>query len=170
MLTITIEKHTLYININLLKSRFKSAIITILKALTMFLTIAGILVIIGTAETSDNHNISLSQITIHLLQGFFLCGVAWVLNFIKLVIEWRRIFIYKLLYTCGGGNMIKTLSINSKKIIFNRIIDIIPTAEASAIYNFLDAELYDNSMYDNLNDLYNDITNSYVEIFNRRGY
>lgn len=66
--------------------------------------------------------------------------------------------------------MIKTLSINSKKIIFNRIIDIIPTAEASAIYNFLDAELYDDSMYDNLNDLYNDITNSYVEIFNRRGY
>ena len=66
--------------------------------------------------------------------------------------------------------MIKTLSINSKKIIFNRIIDIIPTAEASAIYNFLDAELYDDSMYDNLNDLYNDIINSYVEIFNRRGY
>lgn len=66
--------------------------------------------------------------------------------------------------------MIKTLSINSKKIIFNRIIDIIPTAEASAIYNFLDAELYDDSMYDNLNDLYNDITNSYIEIFNRRGY
>ena len=66
--------------------------------------------------------------------------------------------------------MIETLSINSKKIIFNRIIDIIPTAEASAIYNFLDAELYDDSMYDNLSDLYNDITNSYVEIFNRRGY
>ena len=66
--------------------------------------------------------------------------------------------------------MIKTLSINSKKIIFNRIIDIIPTAEASAIYNFLDAELYDDSMYDNLNDLYNDITNSYIEMFNRRGY
>lgn len=66
--------------------------------------------------------------------------------------------------------MIKTLSINSKKIIFNRIIDIIPTAEASAIYSFLDAELYDDSMYDSLNDLYNDITNNYVEIFNRRGY
>ena len=66
--------------------------------------------------------------------------------------------------------MIKTLSINSKKIIFNRIIDIIPTAEASAIYSLLDAELYDDAMYDNLNDLYNDITNSYVEIFNRRGY
>ena len=80
------------------------------------------------------------------------------------------ILLGKLLYTCGGGNMIKTLSINSKKIIFNRIIDIIPTAEASAIYNFLDAELYDGSMYDNLKDLYNDITNSYVAIFNKRGY
>ena len=66
--------------------------------------------------------------------------------------------------------MIKTLSINSKKIIFNRIIDIIPTAETSAIHSFLDAELYDDSMYDNLSDLYNDITNNYVDIFNRRGY
>lgn len=65
--------------------------------------------------------------------------------------------------------MMKKLSINSKKIIFNRIIDIIPTAEASAIHNLLNGELYDDSMYDNLNDLYNDIVSNYVEIFNRRG-
>ena len=87
MLTITTEKQTLYINIDLLKSRLKSAIITILKALTTILTIAGIFWIIGTAGASDNYNIPFTQIIIQLLQGFFLCGVAWVLNFIKLVIE-----------------------------------------------------------------------------------
>ena len=87
MLTITTEKHTLYINIDLLKSRFKSAIITILKAFTTILTIAGIFWIIGTAGASDNYNIPFTQIIIQLLQGFLCCGVAWVLNFIKLVIE-----------------------------------------------------------------------------------
>ena len=87
MLTITTEKHTLYINIDLLKSRLKSAIITILKALTTILTIAGIFWIIGTAGASDNNNITTSQTITQLLQGFLCCGVALVLNFIKLVIE-----------------------------------------------------------------------------------
>lgn len=87
MLTITTEKHTLYININLLKSRLKNVIITLLKASTTILTIIGIFWIIGTAGASDNNSIPFTQIIIQLLQGFFLCGVAWVLNFIKLVIE-----------------------------------------------------------------------------------
>lgn len=87
MLTITTEKQTIYINIDLLKSRFRSAIITLLKALTTVLTIAGILVILGTAGASDNNSIPFTQIIIQLLQGFLCCGVAWVLNFIKLVIE-----------------------------------------------------------------------------------
>ena len=87
MLTITTEKQTIYINIDLLKSRLKSAIITTLKALTTALTIAGIFWIIGTAGASDNNTIPFSQIIIQLLQGFLCCGVAWVLNFIKLVIE-----------------------------------------------------------------------------------
>lgn len=87
MLTITTEKHTLYINIDLLKSRFKSAFITILKAFTAVLTIAGILWFIVTAGASDNYNIPFTQIITQLLQGFLCCGVAWVLNFIKLVIE-----------------------------------------------------------------------------------
>ena len=87
MLTITTEKHTLYINIDLLKSRFKSAVITLLKVLAVILTIAGIFWIIGTAGASDNYNMPFTQIIIQLLQGFLCCGVAWVLNFIKLVIE-----------------------------------------------------------------------------------
>jgi len=87
MLTITTEKHTLYININLLKSRFKSAFITILKVLTFVLAFSGVIWIIGTAGASDNYNIPFSQIITQLLQGFLCCGIAWFLNFIKLVIE-----------------------------------------------------------------------------------
>lgn len=87
MLTITYNTKKLYINIDLLKSRFKSAVITLLRVSTTILTIAGILVILGTAGASDNYNIPFTQTIIQLVQGFSLCGVAWVLNFIKLVIE-----------------------------------------------------------------------------------
>ncbi len=87
MLTITTEKQTIYINIDLLKSRLKSAFITLLKVLTYILAFAGIFWIIGTAGASDNNSIPFTQIIIQLLHGFLCCGVAWVLNFIKLVIE-----------------------------------------------------------------------------------
>ena len=87
MLTITYNAKKIYINIDLLKSRLKSAIITLLKASTYILAFAGIFWIIGTVGASDNNTITLSQIIMQLLQGFFLCGFAWVLNFIKLVIE-----------------------------------------------------------------------------------
>lgn len=87
MLTITTEKQTIYINIDLLKKRIKSVFITLLKVSTYILAFAGIFWIIGTAGASDNNNIPFSQIIIQLLQGFFFCGIAWVLNFIKLVIE-----------------------------------------------------------------------------------
>ena len=87
MLTITTEKQTIYINIDLLKSRFKSAFITLLKVSTYILAFAGIFWIIGTAGASDNNSIPFTQIITQLLQGFLCCGIAWVLNFIKLVIE-----------------------------------------------------------------------------------
>lgn len=86
MLTITTEKQVIYINIDLLKKRIKSAIITLLKVSTYILAFVGIFWIIGTAGASDNNTITTSQLFIHLLQGFFFCGIAWVLNFIKLVI------------------------------------------------------------------------------------
>ena len=87
MLTITTEKHTLYINIDLLKKRFKNAIIALLRVLTFILAFAGIFWIIGTAGASDLDNITISQTIKQILQGILYCGVAWVLNFIKLVIE-----------------------------------------------------------------------------------
>jgi len=87
MLTITTEKQTIYINIDLLKSRFKSAVITILKILTFLCAFCGVIWIIGTAGTSDNNNIPFTQIITQLLQGFLCCGIAYILNFIKLVIK-----------------------------------------------------------------------------------
>lgn len=87
MLTITTEKQTIYINIDLLKNRLKNAVITILKVLTFLCAFSGVIWIIGTAGASDNNSIPFTQIIIQLLQGFLCCGVAWVLNFIKLVVK-----------------------------------------------------------------------------------
>ena len=87
MLTISTEKHTLYINIDLLKKRLKSAFITLLKVSTFILAFAGIFWIIGTAGASDIDEITISQTIKQILQGLLCCGIAWVLNFIKLVIE-----------------------------------------------------------------------------------
>ena len=87
MLTITTEKQVIYININLLKKRLKSAFITLLKVSTFILAFSGIFWIIGTVGASDIDKITISQTIKQILQGFFLCGIAWVLNFIKLVIK-----------------------------------------------------------------------------------
>ena len=87
MLTITTEKQIIYINIDLLKKRLKSAFITILKVSTFILSFAGIFWILGTVGASDNNNIPFTQIIMQLLQGVLCCSVAWILNFIKLVIE-----------------------------------------------------------------------------------
>lgn len=87
MLTITTEKQVIYININLLKKRFKNDIISLLKVSTFILAFAGIFWTIGTAGASDNYNIPFTQIITQILQGVLCCGVAWALNFIKLVIE-----------------------------------------------------------------------------------
>ena len=87
MLTISTEKQTIYINIDLLKKRIKNVFITLLKVSTYILAFAGIFWIIGTVGASDNNTITTSQLFIQLLQGFLCCGIAWVLNFIKLVIE-----------------------------------------------------------------------------------
>ena len=87
MLTITTEKQVIYINIDLLKKRLKSVFIALLRVSAFILAFAGIFWIIGTAGASDNDLIPFTQIVIQIFQGFLFCGIAWVLNFIKLVIE-----------------------------------------------------------------------------------
>ena len=88
MLTITTEKQVIYINLDLLKSRLKRAVLKLLKVLIFVCGFSGVIWIIGTAGASDNNTIIILQTIKQILQGFLCCGVAWVLNFIKLVIEY----------------------------------------------------------------------------------
>ena len=87
MLTITTEKQTIYINIGLLKSRLKSAFITLLKVLTFICGFGGAIIMLRGAGLHENNTITFTQAILRILQGFLCCGVAWVLNFIKLIIE-----------------------------------------------------------------------------------
>ena len=83
MLTITTEKQVIYINLDLLKSRLKKAVISLLKVLSIASGFCGAFWILGTAGASDNNIITFNQILIQLMQGVILCGVGYSLNFIK---------------------------------------------------------------------------------------
>ena len=87
MLTITYNTKKIYVNIDLLKKRLKNAIITILKVLTFLCGFGGFLIMLSGAGLYENNTITFSQAILRIIQGGFVCGVAWVLNFIKLVIE-----------------------------------------------------------------------------------
>lgn len=87
MLTITYNTKKIYININLLKSRFKSAITTILKVLIFICGFGGFLIMLSGAGLHENNTITFLQAILRIIQGGFVCGVAWVMNFIKLVIK-----------------------------------------------------------------------------------
>ena len=87
MLTITTEKQTIYINIELLKSRFKNAVITILKALVFICGFGGAIIMLRGAGLHENNTITFLQAILRIIQGGFVCGIAYILNFIKLIIE-----------------------------------------------------------------------------------
>lgn len=76
MLTITTLTKTIYIDIELLKSRFKRTVKALLKVLTITSGVAGALWVIG--ATSDE--ISLYQTIIYFLRGGVLCGISCMLN------------------------------------------------------------------------------------------
>ena len=83
MLTITTEKQVIYINTNLLKSRLKKAVISVLKVLSIVSGFGGAFWILGTAGASDSNIISFNQILIQLMQGGIFCGISYILNFVK---------------------------------------------------------------------------------------
>ena len=87
MLTITTEKQVICININLLKSRLKKAVLKLLKILVFVCGFGGFLIMWRGAGLHENNAITFLQAILRIMQGGFVCGVAWVLNFIKLVIE-----------------------------------------------------------------------------------
>ena len=61
MLTITTEKRVIYINIDLLKKRFKSAIITLLRVSTFILAFCGFLIMLRGAGLHENDLITFTQ-------------------------------------------------------------------------------------------------------------
>lgn len=87
MLTITTEKQTIYINIDLFKSRLKSVFITLLKAYVILCLTVGILAVLYAGCATSDINISTQTIVIYFLYGLLFLCVGYVFNFIKLVVE-----------------------------------------------------------------------------------
>ena len=87
MLTITTEKKVIYINLDLLKSKLKRAIISMLKILIFVCGFSGAIIMLRSAGLYENNAITFLQAILRIFQGFLCCGGAWVLNFIKMVIE-----------------------------------------------------------------------------------
>lgn len=83
MLTITTEKQVIYINTNLLKSRLKKAILTLLKAVTIVCGLYGVFIILQTAGQSDSYEISFLQMVTQILHGVLCFAIAYILSFVK---------------------------------------------------------------------------------------
>ena len=87
MLTITTEKRVIYFNLDLLKSRVKKAVVSIFKVLIFICGFCGAIIMLRSAGLYENNTITFLQAILRIFQGFLCCGGAWVLNFIKMVIE-----------------------------------------------------------------------------------
>lgn len=87
MMYITYNQMKISVNIALLKSRIKSIVIWILKAMRTTAVISGIFLLLGTAGASDLNNITFSQILYQMFISLLLFGIAYVLEFIKVIME-----------------------------------------------------------------------------------
>ncbi len=87
MLTITYNTQKLSINIPLIKSRLKTVLLRLLKAVAVVSLVVGVILIISTAGASDLNRINTTQIIMQMLKGFTLCGIGYVLNFIKIALQ-----------------------------------------------------------------------------------
>lgn len=61
----------------------KKAVVSLLKILTIICAFCGVLCLLGTEGASKITNVSFYQILKQVMQGGFLCGIAYVLNFVK---------------------------------------------------------------------------------------
>ena len=75
------------VNVALLKSRIKSIAIWILKAMRTTAIISGIFLMLGTAGSSDLDLINFTEIFYNLGICLLLFGMAYVLEFIKVIME-----------------------------------------------------------------------------------
>lgn len=87
MMYITYGNTKVSVNIALLKSRIKSVVIWILKAMRATAIISGIFLLLGTAGASDLNDITFSQMLYQVFISLLLFGTAYVLEFIKVIME-----------------------------------------------------------------------------------
>ena len=87
MMYITYGNTKVSVNIALLKSRIKNIVIWILKAMRTTAIISGIFLLLGTAGASDLNDITFSQMLYQVFISLLLFGIAYVLEFIKVIME-----------------------------------------------------------------------------------
>lgn len=87
MMYITYGNTKVSVNIALLKSRIKSVVMWVLKAMRTTAVISGIFLLLGTAGASDLNDITFSQMLYQIFISLLLFGMAYVLEFIKAIIE-----------------------------------------------------------------------------------
>lgn len=87
MMYITYGNTKVSVNIALLKSRIKNVAIWVLKAMRTTAIISGIFLLLGTAGASDLNDITFSQMLYQMFISLLLFGMAYVLEFIKVIME-----------------------------------------------------------------------------------
>ena len=87
MMYITYGNKKISVNIALLKSRIKSIVIWILKAMRTTAIISGIFLLLGTAGSSDLDLITFTEILYNFGICLLLFGMAYILEFIKVIME-----------------------------------------------------------------------------------
>lgn len=87
MMYITYSTTKVSVNIALLKKRIKNIVIWILKAMRTTAVISGIFLLLGTAGSSDLDLITFTEILYNFGICLLLFGMAYVLEFIKVIIE-----------------------------------------------------------------------------------
>ena len=87
MMYITYGHAEISIDIALLKKRIKTVVIWILKAMRTTAIISGIFLLLGTAGSSDLNLITFTEILYNFGICLLLFGMAYVLEFIKVIME-----------------------------------------------------------------------------------
>lgn len=87
MMYITYGTTKVSVNIALLKKRIKNIVIWILKAMRTTAVISGIFLLLGTAGASELNNITFSQMLYQMFISLLLFGIAYVFEFIKVIME-----------------------------------------------------------------------------------
>ncbi len=87
MIYITYNHMQISVDVTLLKSRIKSIVIWILKTMKTTAVLGGILLLLGTAGSSDLDLIDFTEMLYNAGICLLLFGMAYVLEFIKVIME-----------------------------------------------------------------------------------